>query len=127
MANPNIFTRKTDPHNPERVAYILDSVVIGETLSTGERTIVQGLIAQNADAFACTLSEVLQIPGAKHNLNVPPDVKFSAKLNQRPMNPPQKQFMHKWTDQMRDADMVEPAIVERIQHVAPTVLTQKTH
>jgi len=43
------------------------------------------------------------------------------------MNPPQRQFMNKWVDEMLEADLVEYADIPRIKHVAPTVLTQKTH
>ena len=35
--------------------------------------------------------------------------------------------MNKWVDEMLEADLVEYADIPRIKHVAPTVLTQKTH
>ena len=88
---------------------------------------VEALITEYADIFACSLSEVTLIPGARVDLNVPKDARFNTNLRQRPLSPPQKQYMHKWVQQMLDANMVERADVTQIKHIAPTVLTQKTH
>ncbi|KIJ67279.1 hypothetical protein HYDPIDRAFT_66209, partial [Hydnomerulius pinastri MD-312] len=92
--DPSIFMRSTDPYKAEIVDYILRSIMVGKHLSSEEHQCTQESITSNADIFACMLLEVLKIPGTIHNLNVPPGTKFNAKLNQRLLNPPQKQFMH---------------------------------
>ena len=53
--------------------------------------------------------------------------RFSTSMQQRPLTPLQKQYMHKWVQQMLDANMIERADITQIKHVAPTVLMQKTH
>lgn len=123
----NIFTRQTNPHAPMRVEHILRSIKIGDDLTAHEREEVVKLITEFADVFACSLGEVLPIPGAKIDLNITDDITFRTTVHQRPMNAPQKQFMNKWTDQMLEADLIEYADIPRIKHVAPTVLTQKAH
>jgi len=121
------FTRRTDPFNPRRVEYIIKSVKVGENTTRGEKEQVEALIAEYADIFACSLSEVTLIPGAMVDLNVPKEARFNTNIRQRPLSPPQKQYMHKWVQQMLDANMIERADVTWVKHVAPTVLTQKTH
>jgi hypothetical protein len=50
--NNNLFTRKTKPHKPERVAEILRLITIGNDLSEDKRLKVQELIRSFADFFA---------------------------------------------------------------------------
>lgn len=123
----DVFTRKTDPFKPERVKYIVKNIQVGNDLTASEREEITKLLTEFADVFACSLSEVLPIPGAQIDLNIPDDTTFRTTVHQRPMNPPQCQFMNKWVDQMLDADLIEHANIPRIKHVAPTVLTQKAH
>jgi len=127
MNTDSIFTRRTDPFKAARVKYIIQSVKIGNDLSADEMNEVVKLLTEYADIFACSLGEVLPIPGAQVNLNIPEDTTFRTTVHQQPMNPPQRQFMHKWVDQMLDADLIETAKIPCIKHVAPTVLTQKVH
>ena len=123
----DIFTRKTNPFAPLRVDYIIKHVKIGDDLTESERSEVTKLLTEFADVFACSLSEVLLIPGASVELTIPKNMTFRTTVHQRPMNLPQRQFMSKWVDQMLDADLIEQADIPRIKHVAPTVLTQKAH
>ena len=123
----DVFTRQTDSFNPRRIEHILNAVTLGDTLNPQERQKAKELITEYADVFACTLSEVLPLRGVYHNLNVPHDAKLSTKFNQRPLSAPQKEYFHKWTNQMLEAGLIEQAPIEQIQHIAPTVLTQKTH
>ena len=127
LGSPNIFTRQTDPFVALWVEYITRNVQIGTDLTPGERDKVISLLTEFADVFACALSEVLPIPGAYVDLNIPEDATFHTTVHQQPMNVPQRQFMSKWIDQMHDADLIEPANIPCIKHVTPTVLTQKTH
>jgi len=41
---------------------------------------VEALITEYADIFACSLSEVTLIPGARVDLNVPKDARFNTNL-----------------------------------------------
>ena len=123
----DILTRQTDPFAPLRVDYIIRSVKVGNDISAEEREKVTELLTEFADIFACSLKEVLPIPEAQVNLTIPKDVTFRTSVHQRPMNPPQCQFMNKWIDEMLSADLIEHADIPHIKHVAPTVLTQKTH
>ena len=123
----DIFTRQTDPFAPPRVEYIVRSVKIGKDISPEEREEVTKLLTEFADVFACLLKEVLPIPEAQVDLTILEDATFRTTVHQRPMNPPQRQFMNKWVDEMLEANLIEHADIPRIKHVAPTVLTQKVH
>lgn len=105
--------------------YILNAVTIGHDLSETEKEQVRNFITEYADVFACSIKEVLPIPGATINLNIPASASFTTTIRQRPLSPPQKAFMHKWVQQMIDTNMIEPADIAHIKHVAPTVLTKK--
>ena len=87
--NHNIFTQHTKPFRKERVEAVLNSVKIGSNLNKEERTRVQELLEKYADCFALSVSEVYQVPNAVHHLNVPLNVKFSTKIHQHPLTPPQ--------------------------------------
>jgi len=123
----NTFTQQTELFKSQRVEYILKSIKMGDDITWEERMKVEALVAEYANVFACSLSEVLLIPGTRVNLNVPADAKLSTSIKQCPLSLPQKQYMHAWTKQMLDANMTEKADFMQIKHVTPTVLTQKTH
>ena len=123
----SIFTRRMDPFAKLRVEYIIQNVKVGNDLTAREKEEVVELLTEYADVFACALSKVLLIPGAQVELNILEDTTFRTSVHQRPMNPPQRKFMHKWVDQMIEGDLIKSADIPRIKHVAPTVLTQKIH
>ena len=127
QANANLFTRKTNPHNPERVAEILRLVTIGNDLTEDERLEVRNLISSFADTFALSVHEVHQVNGAVHRLDIPPDTAFSKKVHQKPLTPPQRQYLYKSIDTMLEADIIEPCAPEDVKCVSPTTLAQKTH
>ena len=127
QANANLFTRKTNPHNPERVAEILRLVTIGNDLTEDERLEVRNLISSFADTFALSVHEVHQVNGAVHRLDIPPDAAFSKKVHQKPLTPPQRQYLYKSIDTMLEADIIEPCAPEDVKCVSPTTLAQKTH
>jgi hypothetical protein len=87
-ADESIFTRKTNPLKPERVAEILRLVKIGDDISPEERSAVESMICEFADVFALSVSEVKHIPGAVHRLKIPEGATFNTKIRQRPMTPP---------------------------------------
>ncbi|KIM54445.1 hypothetical protein SCLCIDRAFT_67948, partial [Scleroderma citrinum Foug A] len=124
----SIFTRQTDLFAAPRVEYISQNVKIGTDLTADKKNEVTKLITEYMDVFACSLGEVLPIPGAQVDLNIlAEDMTFQTTVHQQPMNPLQCQFMHKWVDQMLNTNLIEAAEIPRIKHVAPTVLTQKVH
>jgi hypothetical protein len=123
----NLFTRKTEPFKPERVAEILRLVTIGNDLDEDQRQKVRHLISSFADIFALSVHEVHQVKDAIHQINIPPEATFSRKVNQKPLTPPQRQYLHKSIDTMLEADIIEPCSPEDVKCVSPTTLAQKTH
>ena len=127
QGDSNLFTRKTDPYKPERVAEILRLITIGDDLSEDERNKVKQLISSFADIFALSVHEVHQVDGAVHRLNIEPGATFSKKVHQKPLTPPQKQYLYKSIDTMLEADIIERCAPEDVKCVSPTTLAQKTH
>ena len=123
----NLFTRKTEPHKPERVAEILRLVTIGSDLSKEERLEVRQLISSFADIFALSVHEVFPVKDAVIRLDIPADATFSRKVHQKPLTPPQRQYLYKSIDTMLESDIIEPCAPEDVKCVSPTTLAQKTH
>ncbi|KAG2338083.1 hypothetical protein BDR05DRAFT_850387, partial [Suillus weaverae] len=121
------FMRTTDPTNPKRVAYIVKAVQLSDDLSPEEHEKVKELISQYADVFACSLSEVLPVPGAEHRLNIPQDATFHLQVHQKAVTPPQAQFLHSRIDEMLTAGIIEKAPPEVVKCCTTMVLTQKAH
>ncbi|KAJ8585784.1 hypothetical protein M405DRAFT_744705, partial [Rhizopogon salebrosus TDB-379] len=122
-----IFTRATNPNNPKRVAHIVKAVQYGESLTLEERGKVEDLVSRFADVFACSLSEVTQVPGIQHRLHIPEGTKFNLRVHQRALTPPQTQFLHGRIDEMLTAGIIEKAPPELVKCCATTVLAQKAH
>ncbi|KIJ95555.1 hypothetical protein K443DRAFT_52993, partial [Laccaria amethystina LaAM-08-1] len=122
-----IFTRGTDPFKPARVEEIRRLVKIGDDLTDHERSQVQSLVTEFADVFALSVSEVTQVEGAVHRLNIDPNAKFSTKVHQKPLTPPQRKYLHEKLQAMLDADIIEPCEPGQVKCVSPTTLVQKTH
>ncbi|KAG2114289.1 uncharacterized protein F5147DRAFT_570684, partial [Suillus discolor] len=122
-----VFTRTTNPGNPKRVAYIVKAVQYGKELTEEECKRVEDLVKKYADIFACSLSEVLPIPGAQHRLNIPEDATFNLRIHQRALTPPQAKFLHGRIDEMLAAGIIEKAPAEQVKCCATTVLAQKAH
>jgi hypothetical protein len=122
-----VFTRMTNPANPKRVAYIVKAVQYGEALNEEERKQVEDLVAKYSDIFACSLAEVLPVPGAQHQLNIPENATFNLRIQQRALTPPQAQFLHGKIDEMLAAGIIEKAPAEKVKCCTTTVLAQKAH
>ena len=105
----------------------MNSVKIGSNLNKEERTRVQELLEKYADCFALSVSKVYQVPNAVHHLNVPPNVKFSTKIHQHPLTPPQCQYLNKKINKMLEAGIIEHVEPSLVKCVSPTTLTQKDH
>ena len=123
----NIFTRVTDPFKPARIQAILDVVQLGDDLTENERSQVRALIAEYADCFALSVTEVLPVPGAIHTLHIPENTTFSKKIHQRPLTPPQREYVYKKIDELLAAGAIEPCDPSHVKCVAPITLAHKAH
>ena len=129
QSNADLFTRKTEPFKPdsEQMAEILCLVTIGDDLDEDQKTKVRNLISSFTDVFALSVHEVHQVEGAVHQIDIPPGSTFSKKVQQKPLTPPQRQYLYKNIDTMLEADIIEPCAPENVKCVSPTTLAQKTH
>ena len=123
----NLFTRKDDPFQPARVAEVLRQVKIGEDLTMEQRAAVEKLVAEWADLFALSVSEVFPVENAVHTLDIPADATFSRKIHQKPLTPPQRQYLHARIDEMLAAGVLEQCEPGQVKCVSPTTLAQKVH
>jgi hypothetical protein len=123
----DIFTRKENPFQPVRVAEILKQVKIGEDLTMEQRSSVEKLITEWADIFALSVGEVLTVEGAVHTLDIPEEATFSKKVHQKPLTPPQRQYLHTKIDEMLAAGVIEQCEPSQVKCVSPTTLAQKAH
>jgi hypothetical protein len=123
----DVFTRATDPWKKERVEEILKQVKVGPDLSSVERGQVYKLLAEWADVFALSVSEVKHVEDAVHHLDIAPGTVFSTKVNQKPLTPPQKKYLYESIDTMLKADVIEQCSPSQVKCASPTTLAQKTH
>ena len=123
----NVFTHAMEPFKPACVQEVQCQVEVRDDLTDAENTQVQALIAEFADVFALSVSKVSQVEGAVHWLNIEPDVKFSTKVHQKPLTPPQRRSLHEKLQGMLYADIIEPCKPGQVKCVSPTMLAQKTH
>ena len=105
-ANKSLYTHHTDAFNPERVRAVLGTVMLGPNLTESQRKKANDLISEFADCFALAVSEVTQVLGTVHCLNIPDNVKFSNKVHQRLLTPPQCQYINKKIDEMLEAGVI---------------------
>lgn len=123
----NLFTRFTDPRKKERVAEILRQVTVGPDLNEEERNKVTSFLTEWADVFALSVSEVKQVDGAVLHLDIPSEAKFSTKVNQKPLMPPQRKYLHESIDKMLEAGIIEQCLPDQVKCASPTTLAQKAH
>ena len=123
----NLYTRLTDPWKKERVDEILKQVQIGPDLTTDERKRVLEFVSEWADIFALSVNEVKLVDNAVHRLDIQPDAKFSTKIGQKPLTPPQRKYLYESIDTMLKADVIEQCLPDQVKCVSPTTLAQKAH
>ena len=124
---PSLLTRKSDPHNPARVDAILNEITVGQDLTPAQHEAVRLLIAEFAECFALSMSEVTAVKGASLRLDIPRDRQFKTKVNQRPQSPPQKEFFNEVINKMLRADIIRPIAHRDVKCCAATTLAKKTH
>jgi len=123
----NIFTHMTEPFKPAHVEEIQCQVMVGNDLTSTENSQVQALIAEFMDVFTLSVSKVKQVEGAVHWLNIEPNMKFSTKVHQKPLTPPQRQNLHEKLQAMLDANIIELCEPGQVKCISPTTLAQKAH
>ncbi|EDR00266.1 uncharacterized protein LACBIDRAFT_314459 [Laccaria bicolor S238N-H82] len=122
-----IFTRQTEPFLQARVEKILELVQIGDDITADQREEVKSLIAEFADCFALSLSEVNLIPGAVHKLDIPENTSFRTKIPQCSFNPDQQAFMEAKVDEMLKGGIIRPIHPREVKCVTPSVFTSGYH
>ncbi|KAF6751358.1 hypothetical protein DFP72DRAFT_1137928 [Ephemerocybe angulata] len=122
-----VFCRRTDLFSPARVEEVLRNVTIGDDLTFRQREEVRDLIREFADCFALSVGEVLPVEGAVHKFNIPDDAKFSRKVHQRPLSPPQRQYLNTKIDEMLAAGIIEACEPGEVKCASPTTMAQKAH
>lgn len=123
----SIFTRATDPFNPKRVERIVESVQIGPDLTDQQRKIVQELVAEHADIFALTVSEVFPVTDAVYVLKIPTEKKFSTRVQQRPLTRPQTEYLHEQGEVLERAGVICPIHPRDVKCMSPIKLAEKEH
>ncbi|KAH9850168.1 hypothetical protein C2E23DRAFT_782904, partial [Lenzites betulinus] len=123
----DIYTRTTEPFKPKRVQAIVDAIHVGEDVTSEERKAITQLIEEFADCFALSVKEVTPVPGAVHTLNVPADATFSKRVHQKPLTPPQREYVHKKIDELVEAGAIEPCTPDEVKCIAPITLAHKAH
>jgi hypothetical protein len=62
-----------------------------------------------------------------HRLDIPKDATFHMKVHQRPLTPPQRQYLYDSIDKMLEAGIIEACKPEDVKCISPTTLAQKAH
>lgn len=88
---------------------------------------VKQLLAEFADCFALSMSEVLPVEGAEHTLNIPEGSKFRTKVNQRPLSVPQREYFYGVLDKMLEADVIGSIPYHEVKCCGATTLAKKAH
>ena len=123
-ADTSIFTRATAPHEARRVAEILRHIEIGPDLLPAEWITIKETIAELADIYALSISEVKHIPGAYHKLHIPEGATFNTKIRQQRLSPPKAAYFSKV---MLEARICEPIDAKDVKCVSPITLATKAH
>ncbi|KIJ15366.1 hypothetical protein PAXINDRAFT_77388, partial [Paxillus involutus ATCC 200175] len=123
----NIWTRHTDAFNPKHVARNQEMIQIGDDLTAAELTKVRKLIDEFADTFAASVSKVNPVEFKSFELNIPPGMTFPTKVHQRPLTPPQRDFLYERLNKLTKAGILRHIVPEEVKAVGSTVLAQKAH
>ncbi|KAJ6492431.1 hypothetical protein C8R47DRAFT_976056 [Mycena vitilis] len=105
---PNIYTRLTDPFNPERVAEVVWLVKIGPDLTDDQRGVVRAFVEEYADVFALSVGEVKVVDGPGYAPTLPDNVAFSTgPVPQRPWMRPQAIDVNRQVDELVAAGVLQ--------------------
>jgi hypothetical protein len=123
----SVFTHNSDPFKPERVAEVMSSITIGEDLSIEQRLQVSNLCEEFADTFALAVSEVYPVTFKNFKLTFPGGSTFSTKVNQRPLTPPQCEYLYEHLNKLEAAGIIRRIAPEDVKAASQMVLAQKAH
>ncbi|KIJ08796.1 hypothetical protein PAXINDRAFT_88351, partial [Paxillus involutus ATCC 200175] len=123
----DIWTHRTNAQNPKRVASIQKMVQIGDDLTPEQHEQVRDLISEFTDTFAATVKEVYLVDFKSFTLNIPPDMVFPTKVNQRPLTLPQRKFLYLRLNKLMESGIICRIAAEDVRAVGATVLAQKAH
>ncbi|KAG2058527.1 hypothetical protein BDR06DRAFT_843292, partial [Suillus hirtellus] len=121
------YSRHTNPFNPVQVMEILQQIKIRDDLSPAQRDKVCDLCAEFADTFALAISTVFLVDFKTFKLTFLEGTKFTTKVNQRPLTPPQRAFLYEWLNELENARIIWCIAPEDVKAASPTVLAQKAH
>lgn len=122
------FTRATDPFSTARIQRIQQVVEIGDDLSSEEREEVLALLAEYADVFALSLSEVSVVKGAVHKLNIPEGTKFNVRTpHSRSLKAPEREYLYPRIDEMERCGVIRRIDPADVKCSSQIVLAQKSH
>ncbi|KIK21563.1 hypothetical protein PISMIDRAFT_79898, partial [Pisolithus microcarpus 441] len=124
----DIFTRLTEkgPFYPPRVKAIVEMVNYGP-LPPDLLDRIKKKVAEFADTFALSVREVKPVTFHKFHLDIPKEMTFSTKVNQKPLTQPQKEFLFPVLDEFNAAGIMRDIPVHEVKAVNLTVLVQKAH
>ena len=118
-------TSRNHLFNPERIKSIQDAVEIGSDCTPEQRQRALDLVAEFADAFALTLSEVRPNRHVEHRIEIPPDVKLPRYTKSPPLTPPQREWLHKQVDNLLEAGIITRIAYDDVKCLNSIVLAPK--
>ncbi|KAJ7670120.1 hypothetical protein DFH06DRAFT_981262, partial [Mycena polygramma] len=125
-ATPTIYTRLTDPFNPQRVEEVVKLVKIGPDLTDAQRRVVRAFVEEHADIFALSVSEVKVVDGPGYTPTLPDDVAFSTgPVPQRPWTRPQAIDVNRQVDELVAAGVLQRMDPRAVKCVSPISLAEK--
>jgi Reverse transcriptase (RNA-dependent DNA polymerase) len=120
--------RTSDPRSrwdPKRVCMIQEAVTIGPLCSAPQREWVLTLVAEFADVFALTLSEVRPVKFIEHKIHVPQGVKLPLHHRTKPLTEGQRAWFHRRVDKLVEAGIVMPISFHDVKCVNAVVMADK--
>ena len=85
------------------------------------------LVAEFADCFALSVSEIKAIPGAVHRLDIKPGSIFPTKIGNCTFLPPAQAYLNKTLDSLEAVGIIRPIPANKVKCYLPVVLAQKAH
>ncbi|KAG9045944.1 hypothetical protein FS837_005380 [Tulasnella sp. UAMH 9824] len=115
----------TDRFAKERVRVVLAQVSIGADLAQDERKQVENLVAEFADIFAPSLSEVRPVVFIEHKLTIKEGATLPTRVSQKPLTEAQKTWYMGILDDMGAAGICKRIAAEEVRCVSGTTLAPK--
>ena len=85
------------------------------------------LVAEFADCFALSVSEIKAVLGTVHRLDIKPGSVFPTKIGNRTFSPPAQAYLNKTLGSLEAAGIIRPIPANKVKCCSPVVLAQKAH